>query len=133
MDMMKNEALSILVERVMDCLEALWICLKDMFYRHHKKLFVGALILIPLIAVGFIFLHPDHQVKAGEDHPRYQYYTSVQVKADDTLWDIAEDYYSYEYEDMNAYVREIEELNHIDADRITAGHYVVIPYYADEK
>lgn len=56
-------------------------------------------------------------------------YTSILVEDGDTLWGIASDYMTSEYDGVEAYIREVCELNHLDGDRIRAGEYLVIPYY----
>ena len=46
------------------------------------------------------------------------------------MWDIAEKYASSEYESLEAYIREVRRINHLDGDTIYAGSYLCIPYYS---
>lgn len=82
----------------------------------------------------------------------FKYYTSVQVKAGDTLWNIAQNNLKNHNtivestsiesglilsdsvsEDMVAeYVKEVVRTNHLKEETIHAGQYIVIPYYSQE-
>ncbi len=60
-----------------------------------------------------------------------KYYTQIQVGEGDTVWDIAARYISSEYRNTSAYIDEVEQINHISADEITSGCFLMIPYYAE--
>lgn len=66
--------------------------------------------------------------------PEFKYYKSVTVHTGDNIWSIASDYYSPEhYDNMNAYVFEICNLNRISkSDNIKSGENLIIPYYSTE-
>ena len=74
-------------------------------------------------------------VKVQADSPNNRLYvcTSVKVEKNDTLWNIAEKYYTYEYEDVSAYVEEIKRANNLKGDTIHEGNYIVVPYYSDKN
>ena len=55
--------------------------------------------------------------------------TSVKIDANDTLWSIAEEYYTGDYKDMNAYIKEIKKANNLKSDIIHSGSYLIIPHY----
>jgi len=59
-----------------------------------------------------------------------KYYTSIQIESGDTLWEIADEYITDDYTNMNEYIREVCSINHISEDEIHAGQYIVVPYYA---
>ena len=51
----------------------------------------------------------------------------------DSLWEVADAYYELGYDDHAEYIDEILFINHIkDADDITSGDTLVIPYYSYE-
>lgn len=50
------------------------------------------------------------------------------VKEGDTLWSIAADFYTEEYEDISAFIREIERCNGI-SDHIRIGQNLYVPHY----
>lgn len=64
-----------------------------------------------------------------------KYYKSIMIEEGDTLWSIA----SQNLNDVNinitisAYIKEIMKMNGLQSDRITAGMYLVIPYYSSNN
>lgn len=69
-----------------------------------------------------------HVSKADYPHGR-KLVTKVEVKAGDSVWGIAGQYYSSEFGSLNAYIQEIEQINGISADYVQAGGTLTIPYY----
>ena len=62
----------------------------------------------------------------------YKYYKSIQIQPGDTLWDIAEENMSDEYDSIQDYIDEIKELNHLKSDMIQQNSYLTIGYYSNE-
>ncbi len=63
----------------------------------------------------------------------YKYYKTITVSAGDSLWNIAQDYISYaHYDNVNEYMDEVREINHLSDDAINAGSNLIIPYYSSE-
>ena len=58
-------------------------------------------------------------------------YTSVLIADGDTLWDIADEHNDKNLSDMSnkEYIKEIERINKISSDSITAGNYVIVPIF----
>lgn len=67
--------------------------------------------------------------RADEINPRVKCYHSIEIEAGDTLWDIAEREMGPGWSDIRDYIREVEELNHINGNMIKAGDYICLPYY----
>lgn len=65
--------------------------------------------------------------RAGECTELYE---SVQVQSGESLWEISSRYYSDEYKSMKRYIAKIKRLNHLSGEKISAGTYLIIPYYA---
>lgn len=65
------------------------------------------------------------------ENTRKKYYTQIQVGEGDTVWNIAARYMTSEYRDTGAYIDEVEQINHISADEVTSGCFLMIPYYAE--
>lgn len=61
-----------------------------------------------------------------------KYFVSIQIEAGDTLTSIADEYMSDEYGSRDSLIQEIKTINNIHEDYITAGCYIVVPYYSDE-
>lgn len=72
------------------------------------------------------------RAQAAQTESPHKYYTSVCIQQGDTLWTIAGHYRTAEYRNMDAYIREICELNRIEASDIHYGQYIVVPYYSRE-
>ena len=69
-----------------------------------------ALILFAIILfwMGFItstFLSKAHGIRTEDETPRFKYITNIEVASGDTLWDIAGEYMSPEYENRYEYIR----------------------------
>lgn len=69
---------------------------------------------------------------SNDKEASYKYYTSITVEKDDTLWSIASEYISSEYDEIEDYITEVRNLNHLYNDGIRAGECLTIPYYASE-
>ena len=92
------------------------------------------LVLISVIlTTAAVLTITAHKANADRmDVPTYKYYTSVSVKSGDTLWSIAQEYISCEYEDTNDYIREVRSINHLVGNDLTPGEYLTVPYYSTE-
>lgn len=90
----------------------------------------ATLIFVLLAAWGINVLMKPSSTKASAEN--YKYYTSIQVKQGDSLWSIAGNYISADYTDMNDYIDEIKDLNHLNSDAIHAGEYLLVPYYSSQ-
>lgn len=55
--------------------------------------------------------------------------TSICIQDGDSLWSIAETYYTEECGDFREYISEIRRTNHLPNDDLTAGSYLLVPYY----
>lgn len=73
------------------------------------------------------------KVSAHDSRPEIsdsrRYYKSIEVKAGDTLWDIAEIYMDDSYHSVNEYVDELMEINQLSSARIHEGCYLTIVYH----
>ena len=96
--------------------------------------FLCIIFLIMLIVLGIFFssntAKMNKKVKEVSSMNREKMVTAVCVKKDSTLWDIATEYYTSEYEDVNELIEEIKESNGMQKDTIHEGAYIIVPYYA---
>lgn len=103
------------------------------FLVHQPKIALYSGVSIVVIAIVCIFAVQSGPVlSAHADHENTKYFTTVQIEAGDTLWDISQEYISPEYASIQDYIDEVESINHISVDDITAGCYITIPYYSEE-
>lgn len=56
-----------------------------------------------------------------------KYYSSIMIERGDTLWSIALEHKTSEYDRVEEYIEEIRRLNHLSNDGIYAGKYLTIP------
>ncbi len=97
-----------------------------------KKSTVAVLVsLITVLFIGCVFA----QAKTPEQNMnnRTKCYKSIEIQAGDTLWSIAEEYMTEEYYSVEAYVKDVQEINGFNGNRIYEGCYLVVPYYSDQR
>lgn len=101
------------------------------YYRENKKRIwifgIAVLLLLTIFSVGFI----TKTVTAERTGERVKLVASVEIQKGDTLWSIASEFYSDEYDDMNDYIKEIMDSNGMASDQIHTGNYIIVPYFAD--
>ncbi len=97
-----------------------------------RKLFILA-VLVGVFAMVFLFPWNVAEVKANESATMNsrKYFTSYVVEKDDTLWDIAEEFMTEEYDSIYVYIDEVMESNHLKSTNIKYGQMLILPYYAD--
>ncbi len=102
------------------------------YYQYNKKRIwiagIAALVIILLLTLSFF----TKTVTAQRNNERVKLVTSVEIKKGDTLWSIASEYISDEYDSVKDYIKEIKKSNGMSSDEIHTGNYIVIPYYADD-
>ena len=55
-------------------------------------------------------------------------YTSIEVKAGDSLWELASSYKA-PYMNTKTYMKEVIELNQMNSEQIETGNYLIFPIY----
>ena len=99
---------------------------------HRPKVTLYSIIALITVVITCIFMfHSGPVLNAQSQHETTKYFTTIEVKAGDTLWDIAQEYKTVGYSSTEAYLDEIRSINHIVGDEITSGCYLTIPYYAE--
>ena len=103
--------------------------LKAQRARRNRKIAVMFFSIICIIAAAVICR--GFVVNAQKDNsvPTYKYYTEIMVQSGDTLWDIAGEYATEEYADLNEYMDEIRAINSLYSDDICYGDRLIVPYY----
>lgn len=93
------------------------------------------ILAVSAAALAAFFVCSGFFVKAASDttfpSAHQKYFKEIQVGRDDSLWSIAEQYCSEEYENIQEYIREVCRINSIHDDTILYGEYLTIPYYSD--
>ena len=105
---------------------------RDMRRRKRKHdLITGLFSLAACLVIVFILLITT-TVKTNadvQDLATNKYYKTVHVEAGDTLWSIAEENMTAEYDDIHDYIKEIKAINNMIDSRIYADQNICVPYY----
>ena len=99
---------------------------------HFKKLMLGILTLGLIITLSILFsnrLVSAHDNIHENQSNKPKYYKSIQIQSGDTLWRIAEQHMSREYDSITDYIIEVKRINNLASDDIQANQYLTIPYY----
>lgn len=96
------------------------------------KCTIAAFVLgVLFMAVG-IQLCSDPESQAQAANIRDKRVVSVIVERDDTIWTIANRYYTEECGSMKDYIAEIKTCNSLENDVIYAGYPLLIPVWVSE-
>jgi len=99
--------------------------------RRNRMLRLG--FMLAIIFLASISFYTISSAKASSDTVKYKYYTILEVRTNDTLWSIAEEYIDYDkYDSVKDYIHEVKNINHLENDVIKSGSRIVIPYYSEE-
>lgn len=93
------------------------------------------LMTICMIMMGTVCYHSINSNATGHNDPvAFKYYTNITVASGETLWEISDRYIDYtRYKNKEAYITELQHINHLDADgSIKAGQKLIVPYYSNE-
>lgn len=92
----------------------------------------AAVLLIILCSFGFGSFFSKAHDSFAHDPMNIKYYKSIQIKAGDSIWSIAETYMDENYDSVYAYMDELVSLNNIDTtelDHLQEGDYLTVTYY----
>lgn len=95
--------------------------------RRFRKIFTGVILMLAICVSFGAFLVSAHEKTAADDTV-YKYYKSIEIQPGDTLWAIAEDTMTAEYDSVAEYVQVLKDMNNRDSDRIQAGQDLIIAY-----
>jgi len=60
-----------------------------------------------------------------------RYYTSIQIRQGDSLWDIANQYSPGSGLSVKEYMKELKQMNDLRNENIHAGEYLTVVYFAE--
>lgn len=100
--------------------------------KHIFQLFFAVIFIC--IIIFFINSMISEAGDAKEGDISVKYYKNICLEPGETLTSIARVYADEEhYETLDSYIQEVVYMNHLkDADHISAGYYLIIPYYSNE-
>lgn len=88
--------------------------------------------MLLMAGVGHIVSSGDGQ-QAQAANIRDKRIVSVLIERDDTIWKIAEKYYTEECGTMREYVAEIIKCNSLENDTIYPGFSLIVPVWVSEE
>ncbi len=97
---------------------------------HLNRRIVGVSMLL-IVFIYIVTMIPTMIAYADQSQTRTRAYKSIQISSGDTLWSIASENYTEEWESIPEYIDVIKTCNSLGKDDITAGCYLVIPYYTE--
>ena len=60
-----------------------------------------------------------------------RYYTSVQLRQGDNLWNLADQYYKGSGYSKAEYVEELKRMNGLKSEQIHSGEFLTVVYFAE--
>ncbi len=96
------------------------------FISSKKTLIIAGIIIISLL---FAFGLKKDAPKTNASNASTKYYTCICIEEGDTLWDIADEYMTEEYESKQDYIDEVLSINNMNTDVIVEGTNLLVPYY----
>ena len=98
-----------------------------------KRSFLYAIVLLCAVVLGMLWVTSDTASAGTQESVRHKYFTSIEIKEGTSLWEIAQEYQTEEYDSTEDYIREVKKINHMKSDVIYEGSYLCIPYYSSEN
>ena len=99
--------------------------------RRNFYMILFSFLLISALSIGGFAI--GSKAQDNSETTLYKYYTNIEVEYGQTLWDIADIYFCEEkYDNYNHYILEVMHLNGLYDTDISAGCYLIIPYYSTE-
>lgn len=100
-----------------------------------RKVVIMAAVFVLILLAGFGPLSGIMQSGSSVVEANHQLsdmkYRVIQIEEGDSLWSIAKENMDPGFSDINEYIREVRRCNQLDSDTITAGNYLMVPYYED--
>lgn len=96
-------------------------------YKSKKKnpiiFFMASFVIILLCCTLFgAFL----ALAKGDGQNADKYYKSIQIQSGDTLWNIAEEHKTAEYDSVSEYISDLKQINNLSSDQIQSGQHLII-------
>ena len=103
-------------------------------FQLHKLIMFLAFTLLVAFLCGITFgsIMTSAQTTDEKALDTFKYYKNITVESGDSLWSIASENITDDYESMDAYIEELCAINNLDSTQIRAGRSLTVPYYSTE-
>lgn len=98
--------------------------------RKQRHMLLGILAAILVLCSVSLLFHKTIS-SASTESMGEKCFLSVEIQPGDSLWSIASNYYTEQWNSIEDYIEEIKEFNGIYREDIRFGDYLMIPYYTD--
>lgn len=107
---------------------------KTVHFRRSAGNRLRSVLIVSLMVAAFFsgfFGHTLLNAHAEEERTtaRNPYYTSVQLKQGDSLWNVARTYSKDSGYTVREYVDELKRMNHLNSEQVHAGEFLTVVYY----
>lgn len=97
--------------------------------QNSKKKMMMLLATVLFITIGSIGFGSSFSDAHESKEEQTIVYKSILIQSGDTLWDIAQEYKTNDYESTQDYVDELKRLNSLEADQIQESKYLTVACY----
>lgn len=97
-------------------------------HSNYRKLIIGLSIL--LIALVLLFGASGLSDGVSANTHNEKYFKCIDIERGDTLWSIADEYMTEEYDSVEEYIAEVKSINSLTDDTLYNGATLIVPYYA---
>lgn len=88
-----------------------------------KRMIIFSIVVFALILVIF------NGDKSNAKTTNIKNFKCITISENDTLWSIANDNITEEYDDIKDYIDEVISINNLSGSKICSGSTLVVPYY----
>lgn len=103
----------------------------ELIHRYSKKIIIGSVLIFICFMIISSFKGSDSKADASTTNQKY--FLCITIDYGDTLYDIATEYISEEYDSIDDYIAEVKSINNLVNDSIQSGATLVVPYFAANK
>lgn len=87
------------------------------------------MVCLAVLVIATTVLAITQRASADTPEIRKKTCTSIEIQPGDTLWSIAETYYTEECQNLRSYIDEIMKTNNMYDDKLVSGRNLIVPYY----